>query len=84
MVRQLSIEEDQEQGRREEVTSVRVYMRHIRQAKLCSPGTRAWFNKYGFNWSAFLSDGIEAERLLETGDPFAKRVVEIARNENVG
>lgn len=67
-----------------EVTSPRCYMRHLRTAKICSGGARDWWKHHGFDWSDFLRNGIPAETLLETGDPFALRVVEIAREEQNG
>lgn len=68
-----------------EVTSEpRIFMRHIRQAKLCSGGTRTWWRDNGLNWSDFLVNGIEGEALLATGDPLAMRVVEAARAERDG
>jgi len=57
-------------------------MRHIRKAQLCSDGVRTWWSRQGFDWSDFLDNGISADKLLETGDPMAMRVVEIARNEH--
>lgn len=66
-----------------EVTSIKVYTRHLRMAKICSSGARDWWKHNGLSWPRFLADGIAAETLLETGDPFAKKVVEIARNEHV-
>jgi hypothetical protein len=62
---------------------MRVYMRHIRASKLCASGARDWWARQGFDWSDFLTNGIAVETLLETGDPDAMRVVEIARNEHV-
>lgn len=68
-----------------EVTSEpRVFMRHIRRAKLCAGGTRTWWKDNGLDWNDFLKNGIPGEKLLETGDPFAQRVVEIARAEQDG
>ncbi len=68
-----------------EVTSEpRVFMRHIRMARLCSGGTRDWWKHNGLNWSDFLAGGVAGETLLQTGDPFAVRVVEIARAERDG
>lgn len=59
-----------------------VRMSHIRQANLCSGGTRQWFVNHGFDWTSFLVDGIDAELLLATGDALAFRVVKIAKDEN--
>jgi hypothetical protein len=67
-----------------EVTSdIIVRMRHLRAAKFCADGARKWWRVQGFDWSDFLTNGISATTLLETGDPMALRVVEIARNEDV-
>jgi hypothetical protein len=63
---------------------MRCYMRHLRTARICSSGARDWWKRHGFDWSDFLANGIPAETLLETGDPFALRVVEIAREEHDG
>lgn len=69
----------------EEVTSEPICrMRHLRTAKICSSGARAWWPRNGLNWQDFLANGIPGEKLLETGDPFARRVVEIARAERDG
>lgn len=62
---------------------MRVYMRHIRAAKLCAPGVKNWWARHGLDLKDFTKNGIDAEVLLKTGDPYALRVVEIARNEHV-
>jgi len=59
-------------------------MRHIRQARLCSGGTRTWWKEHGFDWTDFLKNGIAGERLIETGDPLALRPVVAARAERDG
>lgn len=58
-----------------------VYMRHIRAAKYCSAGTRAFFKKHDLDYQDFLKNGIMHEKLLGTGDAMAAKVVEIARDE---
>lgn len=68
-----------------EVTSEpRVYMRHIRMAKLCASGTRTWWSAQGLDWNGFLSEGIPGETLVATGDPLAMRPVMAARSERDG
>lgn len=65
-----------------EVTSdLRIYIRHIRAIRNCSNGARGFFKKYGLNWTSFLSEGIEAEKLIETGDPRVAPVVQAALDE---
>lgn len=58
---------------------VKVRMCHIREAKMCSRGTRDFFKKHGLDWDEFLKNGIPAEELESTGDAMAIRVSEVAR-----
>lgn len=62
----------------------RIYIRHIRQEKLCAGGTRDWFKRYGFDWSDFLENGISVEAFEGTGDAFAIRIAKNAREEVLG
>lgn len=57
-----------------------VTMGHIRQAKMCSRGARAFFERHGLDWQAFLREGIDAEKLKATGDFMALQVVKVAEN----
>ena len=57
-----------------------VTMSHIRKAKLCSRGTRAFFEKHNLDWNAFLAEGIDAEKLRQTGDAMALQVVKVAED----
>lgn len=66
-----------------EVTST-VRVKHLRAAKICTAGARAWWRAEGLDWNAFLRDGIPAQTLLDTGDPRAVRVVEIAEADDNG
>jgi hypothetical protein len=58
-----------------------VHIRHIRQAKLCTKGTRVWFAARGWSWSQFVAAGRPADDFIATGDPMALRPVEAARRE---
>lgn len=60
---------------------VKVHMRHIRAAKLCSRGAREWAAAQGIPWNDFLDNGVDADRLEATGDPFAMKASAIARQE---
>lgn len=51
-----------------------VTMKHIRACKMCSKGTRAFFEKHGFDWGDFLRQGIDAQTLANTGDAMAIQV----------
>lgn len=67
-----------------EVTSepgLHCYIRHVRAAGVCARGSRDWCAANGIDWSAFLVNGIEADALLNTGDPIVARVVAAAVKE---
>lgn len=55
-------------------------MHHIREAKMCAKGTRQFFVDRGWDFQNFLKNGIDAEKLIETGDAMALQVVEVAKN----
>jgi len=57
---------------------VKIKMEHIRQARMCSRGARAFFLRHGLDWDTFLKEGIDEEKLLDTGDEMARQVVEVA------
>lgn len=52
----------------------------LRKAKVCARAS-LWFKDHGLDWKDFVLNGIEADKLLATGDAQAKRVVEIARGQ---
>lgn len=54
----------------------------IRDCKLCSGGARDWFARHGFDWQAFLVNGLEAERFEATGDHFGIMVAQQARKRS--
>jgi hypothetical protein len=56
-----------------------ITMRHVRAAKMCSRGGRAFAERHGLDWDRFLREGIPAEQLEATGDAMALKLVEIAR-----
>jgi hypothetical protein len=56
----------------------RVTLQDLRTARICFKGARPWFHRHGLAWSAFVSHGVDAERLTATGDATASRVVRIA------
>lgn len=66
------------------MTEARVTMRHIRQARLCASGARAFFARHGLDWSRFLREGILADELEATGSPMAAGVIAAAREEASG
>jgi hypothetical protein len=56
-------------------------MRHVRAARLCAGGARAWFKHYGLDHNDFLANGIPVSVLEATGDPLALRAVAAAKEE---
>ena len=56
-----------------------VTVAHLRAAKMCSRGARVWFEKRGWDWQAFLKNGLPAEQFEATGDAMAIQLVEVAR-----
>lgn len=61
-----------------------VTMRHIRKCKMCSRGARAFFERHGLDWVAFLKEGVPVETLEATGDAMAIQVSTAAREEQEG
>lgn len=60
---------------------VQCHVRHVRQAKLCTSGARAWFKLHEWNWPEFLLNGRPSGDFVATGDPLALRMVEAAVRE---
>lgn len=50
----------------------------VRRAGFCARGAKIWFEGQGFDFRAFLKDGIGEEAMLATGDARAAQVVERA------
>lgn len=60
-------------------TEIVVTMQHVRKAKMCSRGTRQFFDRYNLDWNTFLQSGISSSVILATGDAMGAKVVEVAR-----
>jgi hypothetical protein len=58
---------------------IKVRMVHVRAAKMCSPGARAFFKKHGLNWTQFLKEGIAIEELELIDDAMSLQVCKVAR-----
>lgn len=58
---------------------MRITMRDVRAAKMCSRGARDFLSRHGIDWSEFIKRGIDAAVIEATGDAMAKKVVEVAR-----
>lgn len=64
------------------MSGVKVTMRHVRQATMCSRGARAFFQSHGLDWDTFLREGLDSSVIRATGDAMAIRVAEIAEAEH--
>lgn len=58
-----------------------VRTKHVRQAKLCLRGAREWAAHNDISYSEFVTNGLPASVLEATGDPFAMRAAQIARED---
>lgn len=56
----------------------------IRAASHCVSGAKTWLQGHGFDWRAFLRDGLPASKLLATGSDEAKRVVDLRKERDHG
>lgn len=68
------------------MTDLIVTTRHLftipgysRRRGFCRGKSRAWFERHGLDWRAFVRDGIPAGHLLATGCGLAQALVEWAR-----
>lgn len=61
--------------------NVIVTMKHLRLARMCNREPRVFCERHGISWSDFVTNGLPAQVLLDTGDHFALKVVEIARKD---
>lgn len=57
-----------------------VTMLHVRQAKMCSRGARAFFERHNLDWQKFLEEGLPVEQIEATGDAMALEVAKVAKN----
>lgn len=58
-----------------------IRMKHLRAAGMCNREPRKWFKDRGFSWSDFLTNGISIQKIIDTGDPLALKVAEIAAKD---
>lgn len=57
---------------------------YSRRQGFCRSGARRWFAANHLDWRDFVKNGIEAERLLATGDALAIAVVKWAAERQQG
>lgn len=51
---------------------------HVRDVLFCFKGTRTFFAKYNLDYSDFLKNGIDEQKLLDLNDSMANKVVRAA------
>lgn len=56
---------------------LRITMEDCRRAGHCVRGIKRWFEGYGFDFRAFLSEGIDRSTFLNTGDAHAIHIVKL-------
>lgn len=61
------------------MTDIVVKMEHVRAAKMCIRGARAFFERHNLDWNTFIREGLPVEQIEATGDAMALQVAEVAR-----
>lgn len=51
---------------------------HLRECGYCANGTRDFFERHGLDFKDFVKNGIDAQKLLDTQDILAIKLVEVA------
>jgi hypothetical protein len=54
-------------------------MRHIRQARICARGARAFFLQHGLDWNKFLREGLPVAQLDAIDDVRASQMAAAVR-----
>ena len=57
-----------------------VRFEHVKQARMCSKGTRAFFISHNLDFQSFLKHGIRASELEKLNDAMANQAIEVARH----
>jgi len=60
---------------------MQVHMRHARAFKFCSKGVRAFCVKFNIDFSDFIANGIDAQKLIDLNDDQAMKMVNLAKQE---
>jgi hypothetical protein len=60
------------------IAPITVTTADLRAVGYCFAGVRPWFARHGFDWQAFIEQGISAERLRATGDALIEPVIRSA------
>lgn len=60
--------------------NIKIKMRDVRAAKMCSRGARDFFKRNNLDWKEFLNNGVDSNDLILTKDSMAIHVIEVAKN----
>ena len=60
---------------------LRVHVRHLKESGYCDRGARVWFARYKLDFNSFCFEGLPISIVDKIGDPFSKKVTQIARDE---
>ena len=63
---------------------LRVTMRDCLRAGFCATGTRAWMRAHGYDYRAFVRNGLPVEEMAKWGDAQADMTVAAARERARG
>lgn len=67
-----------------EETDFTLTITHVRRAGHCPSGAKRWFIQQGFDFKAFLREGMSAKHILENGDGLAEQVIRHAMEAEDG
>lgn len=66
------------------VQHLRLVKGYSKRGGYCSRGARAWFAAHGLDWAAFVRNGIDADVLRATRDPFALKLLDTLDSMEAG
>lgn len=59
----------------------RIYIRHVKQAGLCSRGLRLFATEHNLDWVDFLENGIDIDDVKNIDDALVQAVIAAAQKE---
>jgi hypothetical protein len=62
---------------------MKIYARHLR-GRFCVRKSKLWAERHGFDFRDFVRNGIDADKLLATGDHQAAELVRAVKEEKHG
>lgn len=62
---------------------MKVHLRDMRELGYCNRGAREFFQRHNLDWIEFVNSGIDADKLVATGDGMAIKVVRHAEAKSL-